>query len=421
MFVRLLYESFRRQRRRKLLAGVSVTLGVAVITAMIAVATDVGDKINRELRQYGANLVVYPHEDTLDVEIGGLSLKPASEGAYLSEADLPKIKGIFWRNNVLGFAPLLPVAVRLESAGGTRDVELLGTYFSKSLSFGTHPFTTGVRTTHPWWKVRGAWPSDESRDVLVGDRLAKALGVEAGSVVRLQGRDVRVTGALSTGDQQEDTVVAPLALAQEIAARPGAVRRVFVSALTSPEDAFARRDPATLTPADRDRWYCSPYALSIAYQLREVVANSDAEPIRQVAQNEGKVLERIRGLMLLVALAALIASALAVSAAMATALLERRREVGLMKALGAGNFSVASIFIAEACLLALLGGGAGFMLGLVLARQIGLAVFGSQIAVQPVLFPAVLMLAILVTLAGSAAAIRRAMRFDPAAVLRGDL
>jgi putative ABC transport system permease protein len=421
MFARLLYESFRRQRRRKLLAGVSVTLGIAVITAMIGVATAVGDKINRELRQYGANLVVYPHEDTLDVDIGGVNLKPASEGAYLSEADLPKIKGIFWRHNVLGFAPFLPVTVRVETVHGAREVELLGTYFSKTLSFGRDQFTTGVRTTHPWWKVRGAWPGDESQDVLIGERLAAALDVGAGSTVRLQGRDVRVTGLLSTGDQQEEGVVAPLSFVQEIAGRPGVVRRVFVSALTSPEDTFARRDPATMTPADRDRWYCTPYALSIAYQLREVIAQSDAEPIRQVAQNEGKVLERIRSLMLLVALAALLASALAVSAAMATALLERRHEVGLMKALGARSAAVASIFIAEACLLALLGGTAGFLLGVLLARQIGVSVFGSQIAVQPVLLPAVLLLAILVTLAGSAAAIRRALHFHPAVVLRGDL
>ncbi|HXE90599.1 MAG TPA: ABC transporter permease [Terriglobales bacterium] len=421
MFARLLYESFRRQRRRKLLAGLSVTLGVAVMTAMIAVATAVGDKINRELRQYGANLVVYPHEDTLDVDVGGVNLKPASEGAYLSEADLPKIKGIFWRHNVLGFAPFLPVTARLETAAGAREVELLGTYFSKTLTYGKDQFTTGVRTTHPWWSVRGFWPADDSQDVLVGERLAAALRVNAGSTVRLDGRDVRVAGLLSTGDAQEDTVVAPLALAQQIARRPGAVRRVFVSALTSPEDAFARRDPASMTPADRDRWYCTPYALSIAYQLREVIGQSDAEPIRQVAQNEGKVLERIRSLMLLVALAALVASALAVFAAMATALLERRREVGLMRALGARSASVAALFIAEACLLALIGGTAGFLLGMALARQIGVAVFASQISMQPLLFPAVLLLAVLITLAGSAAAIRRALRFDPAVVLRGDL
>src|SRR5271169_2787678 len=118
MFPRIVYESFRRQARRKLLAGVAITLGVAVATAMIAVATDIGDKINRELRTYGANLIVTPQEDSLDVEIGGVNLKPPSDGAYLNEADLPKIKGMFWRNNIVGFAPMLPVIV---SAGDQKN------------------------------------------------------------------------------------------------------------------------------------------------------------------------------------------------------------------------------------------------------------------------------------------------------------
>jgi putative ABC transport system permease protein len=110
MFVRLVYESFRRQKRRKALAAIAITLGVAVATAMIAVATDIGDKINRELRSYGANLLITPQEDTLDVEIGGVNLKPPSDGAFLSEADLPKIRGTFWRHNIVGFAPRLPEA-----------------------------------------------------------------------------------------------------------------------------------------------------------------------------------------------------------------------------------------------------------------------------------------------------------------------
>src|SRR5512140_1542758 len=111
MFVRLVYQSFLRQRRRKLLAGVSIALGVSVATAMIAVATDIGDKINRELRTYGANLVVTPDADTLGVEIGGVNLKPAGDGAFLKEADLPNIKGMFWRHNIVGFAPMLPVNI----------------------------------------------------------------------------------------------------------------------------------------------------------------------------------------------------------------------------------------------------------------------------------------------------------------------
>src|ERR1700741_3566405 len=125
MFARLVYESFRRQKRRKLLAGAALSLGGPGATAMIAVATNIGDKNNRELRTIGANLVVTPQEDTLDVEIGGVNLKPPSDGAFLNEADLPKIKGTFWHNNITGFAPMLPVNVALARRGGAENLTLL--------------------------------------------------------------------------------------------------------------------------------------------------------------------------------------------------------------------------------------------------------------------------------------------------------
>jgi putative ABC transport system permease protein len=414
MFVRLVYESFRRQPRRKLLVAIAVTLGAAVSTAMIAIATDIGDKVSRELRALGANLVVTPEEDTLDVQIGGVNLKPA--GAYLNETDVPKIKGIFWRNNITGFAPLLPVTVQTHAG----QVTLLGTYFSKTLQFGRQQFITGARQIFPWWKVQGSWPSDDSFDILVGARLANRLVLAAGSEVEINGQPHRISGLLETGGDEDNQIVAPLPLVQALVAKPGAVGKILVSAVTKPEDAFARRNPDSLSPTDRDRWYCSPYPQSIAYQLQEAIPHSHAEQIRRIAQNEGTILSRIKGLMLLITLAALLTSALAVAAAMATAMFERREEVGLMKALGGGHFTLSAIFITESVLLACVGGLAGFASGSLLARQLGRAIFGSGIAIQPVLLPIVVGLAIAITFAGSATAIRRAVKSDPVHALRGE-
>jgi putative ABC transport system permease protein len=278
-----------------------------------------------------------------------------------------------------------------------------------------------VRNTHPWWKVSGAWPGDESADALVGERLAARLGEKPGDTLKVSGRPLRVSGILSSGGPEDDQIVAPISVAQAVLAKPGAVRRVYVSALTKPEDAFARRDPKSLSGAIYDRWYCTPYPQAIALQLTEAIPHSNATQIRQVSQNEGAVLTRIEGLIFLITLAALFASALAVSAAMATTIFERRAEVGLMKALGAGKLIVASVFFAEAALLALIGGVVGFGIGSVLAHQIGHSIFNSDISIPPVLLPVILAIAVIVTFAGSAAAIRRAVGLDPVFALRGEL
>ena len=245
-------------------------------------------------------------------------------------------------------------------------------------------------------------------------------GYKVGETVELSGEPHHIAGILSTGGNEDRQIVAPISLAQHLLGRNGAVRQIYVSALTKPEDELARRDPKSLSPAMYDRWYCSPYAQSIAYQLQEAIPNSHAEMIRQVAQSEGTVLSRIKGLMLLITLAALVASALAVSSAMATAIFERRAEVGLMKALGAGKLTIAVLFFVEATLLALIAGTVGFAGGAVLAHKIGYAIFGSNISIQPVLLPLILAIAVIVTFAGSAAAILRAMNFDPVYALRGE-
>jgi putative ABC transport system permease protein len=432
MFFRLLMESFRRQRRRKMLAGVAILLGTTAVTAMLALATTIGDRIHKELAVYGANIVVYPKADLLDVKVGGVDVKPASGGAYLKESDLQKLKGIFWANNITGVSPELPLEVSLEQRQDLKGamwqrakVQAVGLWFHKPFA-KDDSVKTGALALHPWWKVEGRWPSDNSPDeVAIGVKLEDKLQLSTLNPLEINGKTVHITGVVSTGDDSENQLLLPLATAQSLAGMPDAVRRVEVSARTKPEDAFARVDPDSLSPQQREIWYCRPYANSIAYQIREAIPGAQAEQVRRVEQSEGNVLKRISGLMWLISAAALLAAGFAVSAAMATAILERRGEIGLMRSLGASKGAIALLFYAETGLLAVFAGGLGYLAGSGLAAWLGARIFrgdgGAAGAVLiPVLLPVVVALALAVAIAGSTPSIRAALRMEPSAILRED-
>ena len=157
MLGRILSDSLLRRRRRKLLTLAAVALGVTVATAVGTVALDVGDKVSRELRSFGANILVRPAADTLAVTIGGVDYRPAGAGATLDESDLVNLKKIFWSNNIVAFAPYLSVPVEVRG----RRVVLAGTWFDHAFRVGkSQVFRTGVKELHPAWKLEGAWPSD---------------------------------------------------------------------------------------------------------------------------------------------------------------------------------------------------------------------------------------------------------------------
>ena len=432
MFLRLLWESFARQRRRKLLAGIAILLGTTAVTAMLALALTIGDRIHNELAVYGANIVVYPKADQLDVKVGGVDIKPATGGAYLKESDLEKLHTIFWANNLTGVSPELTMRGHVVSkTARNNDISMVGFWFDQSFG-GTR---TGAPQLHKWWKLAGTWPSSQEQ-VVVGSSLSTQLDLHVGDEIAIYphtdanlermvpvGKDYRVSGIVTTGDATEGKILLPLSVVQAVVDKPNAISRVEISARTKPEDAFARRDPDTMSPAQHEIWYCRPYANSIAYQVQEVMTGSKAEQVRRVEQTEGTVLSRISGLMWLVSAAALLAAGFAVSAAMATAVLERRREIGLMRSLGASKSAIAMLFYAESGLLAMLAGTVGYLAGSGLAFWLGARIFpgdGAPPILNAVLLPVILAMALIVAVAGSTPSIRRALNQDPSSVLRAD-
>jgi putative ABC transport system permease protein len=427
MFLRLVADSFTRRPRRKLLTLAALALGMAVVTAALSVSLDVGDRLAREFRSLGANLLVTPEADSLPLQIGGVDYRPANAGAYLPQDDLGKLKTIFWRFNIIGFAPILDVPVRAALPSATADTTFIGTWSERSVPVPDgSTFTTGVQKTNPWWHVEGKWFSGDADECLIGVNLAKKNSLHVGDTVSVTAnssaspKTLRVVGILTAGGPEDDAIVGPLEIAQTFAGKDAQYRRLYVSALTKPEDAFARRDPKTMSPADYDKWYCSPYVSSIALQVSQVLKGADVHVIRRVADGEGRILTRVRTLLWLVTIAALLAAALAVGASAAASVIERRTEIGLMKALGADSGLVGILLAAEQMLIVFVGGGVGYSIGIILARLLGERIFGY--APEPRLFVLLIVLGVaaVITLLGSVFPLRRASRYEPAPILRGE-
>ncbi|HSS46133.1 MAG TPA: ABC transporter permease, partial [Burkholderiales bacterium] len=318
MFLRLVADSFGRRPRRKLLTGAALALGMAVVTAALSVALDVGDRLAKEFRSLGANLLITPQADSLPLEIGGVDFRPVNAGAYLPEGELGKLKTIFWRHTIMGFAPILEAQAQYLNSQKTAgdparyvNVELIGTWSNHTVHIPDgSTFSTGIEKTNPWWKVQGNLFSEGQKECLVGITLAKRLGIGAGDKILLNITDpskmvqiftpYKVTGTVSTGSSEDQAIVMPLADVRRLGHLPEVYRRLYVSALTKPEDAFAKRDPKTFTPAEYDRWFCTPYISSIAFQIQQELPGTDVRVIRRVAEGEGQILTRVQLLLWLV-------------------------------------------------------------------------------------------------------------------------
>lgn len=436
MFLRVLGDAFARQKRRKAIVLVAVALGTAAASAPADIALDVGDRMSRELKAFGANLVVVPRGASQPVRVGGTDFSALSVPAYLRAEDVLRVQDNFWKNNILAFAPLLDAPAEIAAAGGAeeRRAILRGAWFDRpfrldepTAASGPEP-TTGLRRMQPYWQVEGRWPDERGAadEALVGARLAASLGLRPGS--RLEARvsagsaaRLLVAGILTTGGEEDEMVLAPLEAVQRAAGLEGRLSRVLVSALTTPESAVYERkglDPRSLSPAEFESWSCTPFVSSIAFEIEEAWPGVEARVVRRVADAEGAVLDRASGLMTLVAVMGLFGAALTVASALTAGVLERRVEIGLLKSLGARNATVIALFLAEAAVLGIAGGLAGSAAGAWLARVVSASIFGTPVAIRPASVPLAVACALAITLLGALLPVRRIAGLRPAEVLR---
>ncbi|MCZ0856990.1 ABC transporter permease [Actinomyces israelii] len=424
-FARLVSRSFTRQPRRRGLIALTVALSTAISVAMLGVVLDVGDKLNAELTTYGSNIVVQPKTDAV---VSGLyeTGDTPDPTSFLKEDEVGNIKTIFWAYNIVDFAPSL--TAHLDVSSGSADggpVRVRGTWFNKDLALSTgESVTAGVTTMRSWWRLDGAWPSDDADEAVVGSALASKLGVHAGDTITLAGasgtKDLAVTGVYASGDDDDKTLYAPLADVQDLTGHAGQVERIEVKALTTPENELSREaaaNPELLSRADWETWYCTAYPSSIAYQIEEVVTGSVAKQVRQVAAVEGNVLEKTQALMILMTGLSLVAAALAVASLTTASLVERTGEFALMKAIGADSVSVIRLILGETAVIGVIGLAVGSAVGSGLAQVIGKVVFSSTITMRPMVFVLVALLIAAVLLLATASSMRSILRIQPATAL----
>lgn len=438
MLARMLWQSWRYGLKRKMLSVITIFLASGLVSALLAVSIDIGDKMAKEMKSYGANILIEPASSALlSNENGGHTSLSAQD--FLDESELPNVKDIFWRNNIVGFAPLLSAEVKAHdiNQNSSKNIKILGTFFDHDIDVPDEVnYHTGQKIVSPYWHVDGEWV-DDSHDnfgdvipALIGKKLAKKNQWKTGDKVVLDYSEgdakrqitVQLKGVLSTGGKEENEIVLPLSAAQKLLNLAGKVQAIKVSALTVPENELSRRareNSDALDATDYDRWYCTAYVSSIALQLEEAISGAVVKPIWQVAASEGVVIKKIQLLLAVVTIAAVIAAAMGIASLMTSTIMERSKEIGLMKALGAYQWQIVLLFYCEAIISALIGGVLGCVAGWGLAKFIGIALFGTPLNLAWIVIPCVLVLAILIALIGTWFPAHRIARLYPIEVLYG--
>ncbi len=424
MFIQMVIKTLWRQKKKMMMIALTIMLGISLSTAMMNVMLGIGDKVNRELKVYGANISILPKEASLLGDLYGLDVADK----YLKEDEIFNIKQIFWGYNIVDFAPFLETKATID--GDQSATRVIGTWvqMQKKLPTG-EPVDTGMQRLRNWWQydIRGQWLEQGEHDgVMVGSLLAGKRGYNIGDSLILHGSEATKTlvikGIYTDGGRDDEALVTTLQTAQELNGLAGKISRIEVSALTTPDNDLAKkaaRDPNSLTPTEYETWYCTAYVSAICHQIQEVITDSVVKPVRQVAESEGTILNKVSLLMTLITILSSVGSALAISNLVTASVMERSQEIGLLKAIGALDLPIILVVLTEVLLTGLIGGVLGYFAGLGFAQIIAQSVFGSTIEIAQMVIPIVAVLVFLVTVIGSIPAIRYLLQLKPTEVLHG--
>lgn len=440
MTLQIIRKSFQGSRFQKVLALVTIIASSLLISCMLNITLGIGNQIAKDLRSYGSNIIVLPKGTTLSIEVGDEIYAPLQNESYLEESKLHLIKEIFWRNNITAFAPFLDIKVIVGDLSQKNNAPqsttiFTGTYFDKNIGVQDEPeFSTGIKMLYPAWSVEGEWISDDSLDfVLVGSELAKRDNIKIGDTLILhessadsrkskQIYQVKVSGILLNSGIYDNRIIGSLALAQKLLGKDNIFAKAEVSAFTIPENTLsykARRNIDSLNAVEFDTWYCSAFASSIAYQIEEDFKGASAKAQIKVSDAESSIVRKIQGLMSVTSIICLLVASVGIGALLSAEFQRRRKEIGLMKVLGANLWQIYAIFAGESCVIAIIGAIIGFFGGVGVAELISISIFAHTLPISWIALPLSIVFALFISLCGSLFLLKNINALMPANVLYG--
>ncbi|ATW28863.1 ABC transporter permease [Candidatus Formimonas warabiya] len=373
MYFKMVMSSLIRRRSRMVVALLAVAIGATILSGLITIYYDIPRQMGKEFRSYGANLI----------------LVPAGEQSSLNTAAMEKAASVFPADNIVGMAPYRYETVKINEqpfmAAGTDLAE--------------------VKKVSPYWYIAGQWP--EGKDaVLLGQEVADLIRLSPGDTFTATGTDAQgenfshdftVAGIVQTGGAEEAFIFMSLADLEGIMGNRDEVDVVECS-IAADEEALS----------------------SMAEQIGAHDPEVTPRLVKRVTQSEQTVLGKLQALVYLVTVVVLLLTMICVSTTMMAVVTERRKEIGLKKALGAANQSIVLEFLGEGLFLGGSGGVLGVLFGFLFAQSVSVNVFSRSISFQPLLIPVTLVVSIGITGLACLIPVRSATDIEPAIVLRGE-
>ncbi|MBL4831741.1 MAG: FtsX-like permease family protein [Aliivibrio sp.] len=366
----LIVRSLRLRLQRVLVVFSALTVGAAIITAMAGVYFDINQKMSHELRNYGANFFVGPGKQP-----------------FIRDEQYLEMTRLAPNNSLVASSPYLYGMVQAD----LEKIVLMGADFSQ------------LKNLVPYWQVKGKWigVSFDERNAMIGNKLAAKLELKLGSRINImkdgERRSFVIKGIIESGASEDNYLIVNIPVVQDWLDKQGHINYAMFS-LANDEGQVER----------------------YTHILRQKYPELNIRPIRKVSASEGKVLDKIKLLMGVVAFVILILSTLCVNTTLTAMISERRYEFALQKALGASHKAITHQILMETIIMTTAAIFVGLALGYLLAQILGQTVFNSTIDLRLPVFVITPILSIIAALVAAIVPTIRAMNVDPAKVLKGE-